>query len=529
MNEKKKFFMGLKGDRLNLAAIILVVMPAVVSFGYNQSLVGGLFDFPAFEEQFPQINPAVGNEVDRKTTLRGTVNGLYAVGGILGSVTCVWLGDLKGRRFTLFVAAITQLIGAILMASSFAFSQFVVSRIIVGLGTGGLLATVSVWQSEISNSKRRGSHVTFIGVFLGFGLCLALWIDFGFYHTMGDISFRFPFAFQVILSIMVAVFVYSFPESPRYLMKKNRIEEAEEIMLIIEDGMTDPDEVRKSIQDQKTSMDLAGQVKFFDFCKMGSQRTLNRTILAVTCLVGLQLTGVNAITFYTSTIFGGYLNLKPEVAKPLAAVYQMTSILGGTLSAFTVEKYGRRTLMMVSSAGNAICMALLAGLLCYPDNKQAIVAATFFLYLYHFVYVIGWGGVPFLYASEIAPLSHRSSINGLAVGAFWAFNFMIAEVSPIAYEHIGAKYLIVWACANATFILVVYFFFPETSGRSLEEIDELFAVAEGWLDVVKVAKRIPHRHLSEVIGDTENQSSSFLYERTSDGYGKYVVQHEEKV
>lgn len=179
MNERKTFFMGLKGDSLNLAAIILVVMPAVVSFGYNQSLVGGLFDVPAFQERFPQIDPSVGTDKLHKITLRGTVVALYAIGGMLGAVTCIWLGDLKGRRFTLFVAAIAQLIGAILMASSFSFVQFVISRIIVGLGTGGLLATVSVWQSEISNAKRRGSHVTFMGIFIGIGLCLSLWLDFG--------------------------------------------------------------------------------------------------------------------------------------------------------------------------------------------------------------------------------------------------------------------------------------------------------------------------------------------------------------
>lgn len=309
-------------------------------------------------------------------------------------------------------------------------------------------------------------------------------------------------------------------------MKKKKIAEAEEIMLIIEDGLTEPDEVRKSIQDQEASMDLAGQVKFFDFCKMDNQRTLNRTILAVISLVGLQLTGVNAITFYTNTIFGDYLNLKPDVAKPLAAVYQMTSIIGGILSAYTVERFGRRTLMMISAAGNSICMAFLAGLLTYPDNKQATQTATFFVYLYHFLYVIGWGGIPFLYASEISPLPHRTTINGLAVAGFWAFNFMIAEVSP---NEIGANYTIVWACTNAALVVVVYFFFPETSGRSLEEIDNIFAIADGWLNVVKVAKRMPQRHLNEVARNIDNESTIIEYEHSNEFRGKPLAQHEEKV
>lgn len=503
MTQQKKYFLNLTGDKLNLAAIILIVMPAVMTFGYNQSLVGGLLDFKAFKDQFPQIDPSSGNKGD-KTTLRGTVVALYAVGGIFGSIACAWLGDTKGRRHTLFVAAIFQIVGSVLMATSYSLAQFIVSRIIVGLGTGGVLSTVSVWQAEISNSKRRGSHVTFIGVFLGLGLCLSLWIDYGFYRNPGQISFRFPFGFQIVLSLFIVVFIFMFPESPRFLMKKQRHKEAQEVMLVIEDGMVEPEEVLNEVHLQQISIDLAGKTAFWDVIRMGPQRTLHRTILAVSCLVGLQLTGVNAITLYTSTIFSDFLKLDANVAKPLAAVYQMTSIFGGWLAAYTVERYGRRTLMIVSALANMVTMAFNAALLSYPDNIKAIRAGTFFVYAYHLVYVIGWGGVPFLYASEIAPLAHRATINGFAVAGFWAFNFMIAEVSPTAYSNIHAKYLIVWTITNALLALMVYFFYPETSGRTLEEIDQIFASCNGWLDAVHVARRMPKGGISSADDDLES-------------------------
>lgn len=528
-----RYFLGWKGNKLNNAALILVIMPAIVTFGYNQSLVGGLTDFKAFERQFPQMSQASKVDKAHKTLIRGTITALYAVGGIFGAVACVYLGDVKGRRMTLFVAAAIQIVGAILMASSFSMAQFVVSRIVLGIGTGGVLATTSVWQSEISTAKRRGSHVSFVGVFLGVGLCLSLWVDFAFWHTSGQISFRFPFAFQIIISLMVMVFVFQFPESPRFLIKKGRVDEAKETMKIIEDGFLSEDEVNQTILDQQISLELAGKSKMLDVFKMGPQRTLQRTILAVLALVGLQLTGVNAITLYTGTIFGKYLGLKQGLAKPLSALYQMTSIVGGFLGAYTVERWGRRVLLMGSALGNCITMVLLAALLSYPENKAAVRAATFFVYLYHFTYVIGWGGVPFLYASEIAPLTHRVSINGLAVAGFWSFNFMIAEVSPTAYDNINAKYLAVWAGTNFMLIAMVYFFYPETSGRSLEEIDEIFASSSGWFELVKVARRLPHRHLAELhkrsLPSTPHSGSSLGFDKMTDNEGKPMVVHKEEV
>lgn len=179
------------------------------------------------------------------------------------------------------------------------------------------------------------------------------------------------------------------------------------------------------------------------------------------------------------------------MSRVLAAIYQVSSGLGGILCIYTVEGFGRRNLMLASAAGNAICMALVAGLGSQPDNRMAMHGAVVFIFLYHFSFIIGFAGIPLLYATEVVPLKLRGTINGISIGIFWAFCFLIAEITPIAFEAIGWRLFIIFAVINLLMMGVVYFMFPETSGRTLEEIDHIFVSSKSIWDPVWVAKRLP--------------------------------------
>lgn len=141
---------------------------------------------------------------------------LYTLFGVFGALACTFLGDILGRRMTIFVAAGFQLIGAILMATSYSLGQFIVARIFIGLGVGGITATVPVWQSELSRAESRGSHVASFGIYCGTGLSLALWISFGLSFASGPVTWRVPISGSGILSIIAMCFVFTLPESPRW-------------------------------------------------------------------------------------------------------------------------------------------------------------------------------------------------------------------------------------------------------------------------------------------------------------------------
>jgi MFS family permease len=175
----------------------------------------------------------------------------------------------------------------------------------------------------------------------------------------------------------------------------------------------------------------------------------------------------------------------------LAAIYQLITLIAGVVCVYTVEGFGRRGLMLASAAANAVCLALVAGLGSQPNNARAMNGAVVFIFLFHFSYVVGYGGIPFLYAAELSPLKMRGTINGISMGTYWIFCIVITEITPFAFQALGWRFFIIFAGLNVVMMGIVYFLFPETAGRSLEEIDRIFMTSDSIWDTVKAAKRLP--------------------------------------
>lgn len=132
----------------------------------------------------------------------GAVSALFTVGGFLGALSTIPLGDLLGRRRIIFLGSALVVIGGVLMSSAYSLAQLIVARLVQGCGTGAITATVPVWQSELSGSAHRGSHVVTEGLFIAAGIAASQWIDLGFffiahllYHGECLSSFKSPCQF----------------------------------------------------------------------------------------------------------------------------------------------------------------------------------------------------------------------------------------------------------------------------------------------------------------------------------------------
>jgi MFS family permease len=292
-------FFGLRGNSLNIAAILGVLMPGILTTGYNASSLGGVLSLRNFEDQFPEIDISAAADRSHASSIQGIVMSAYAIGVFFGTLSCVWLGDFLGRRRTIMAGSVLQGIGSVLMASACSLSMLIASRIVLGAGTGVLLATIPLWQSEISPANKRGAHVGMKGIFSGLGCALALFLDFGMSFTRGSISWRFPFAFVVLLSLAVLVFIIYLPESPRWLIRQGRISEASEVLAALDDTCVDSEAVLSQVKDVQMSLDLAGKKSLGQIFHMGPQRTFHRAMLAVVAMFFLQITGATVITFYS--------------------------------------------------------------------------------------------------------------------------------------------------------------------------------------------------------------------------------------
>ncbi|KAJ6086378.1 general substrate transporter [Penicillium sp. IBT 16267x] len=491
-------YFGLRGQSLNKATILLVTLPSFMAYGYNQSVAGGLLTLRAFANQFPQMDTIFTSGAERayNAKIQGTVIALYTVGGMFGAMSTSYLGDILGRRKSILVFSLINVIGAVLMASSFSFAQFIVARIVIGFGTGAISGTVPVWQSELSKSNNRGAHVATVGVFQAAAGAIGFWIDFAFYFVKdSSVSWRFPLAFQLVWTLLAIAFIYTLPESPRWLIKMGRIDEAREIMAILGDTTPDADIVDEDIRIVQSSLQIAESGTIKDFFSMGEYRIMHRALLAVLGLFFSQICGINIITFYATTIFEQYLNMSPVKSRLLSACMECMQPVGAVFAIYTIDRYGRRPLMLISAVGMAVSMAVLAGTTANTNNTPALVVAIIFLFIVNFMYCVGFLGCQFLYSSEISPLHVRSVVNGIAVGATWGTNFFVAEVTPLGFNNIKWGYYLLWAAINAVIIPIVYFCFPETAGRSLEEIDEIFSRSKSIFDVVGIAKNMPYKSI----------------------------------
>ncbi|KAF2150918.1 general substrate transporter [Myriangium duriaei CBS 260.36] len=485
----KTYLFGLRGTALEWGLIVAVIFPAYTVFGWNNGIAGSQLSNTYWEKTFPLINTSglEGGEKLHATQIQGTVVATYTLGALFGAISCIWIGDPLGRRKTMALGAIVSVIGVILETSAFSVGQLVVGRLVEGIGFGALSATAPNWQTECSTSGHRGSAVVLESMFISLGLALQGWISLGFSYVHSSASWRVPIAFSIFWCTLVVLALPFVPESPRWLIKHGRNEEAREVLSAIEDKSIDSAEVNFAMSEIEEKVRIAGKGKFADIFKMGELRLLNRVFLASAAGFFQQFCGINALAFYQTTIFETYLGVSGQTAKILAASVFTWQTLCSPIGVLTVDRFGRRKLMLLAEAGMGCSMAVIAGCSSDPGSRSAVIVAGVFIFMFSLFFPIGFLGLAFLYASEISPLEVRVYITSVST----------AVMTPAILAQVNGRYYILYAAINLFLVLpVVYFCFPETNGRTLEEIDEIFSNSKNIFQPVKFSRDVARNNTS---------------------------------
>ncbi|KAI0149285.1 putative sugar transporter [Pestalotiopsis sp. NC0098] len=512
-----KAFLGLRGSALTTAQLLLVVAPAFILFGYNQSNLGGLVSLADWTRVFPTIDTknTTGHQKSTNATLQGLVIATFTLGALPGCLSCSYTADRFGRRPIIALGALLTLIGEILEASSFHIAQLITGRLILGVGVGMLSGVVPTWQSECSSPHTRGRHVVLSGLFIALGYVLQAWINLGFYQfSAGPLTWRPPISIAGFFSIVLTCCVFLMPESPRWLVHQGRVSEAKAVMSALRDSEETSTDILAEVAAIELSLEEQGgkKARLSDLLKMGEDKLLYRFAICLLLQFFQQMSGGNLISVYSTVIFQNGLGLDAETSRLLSGGALTWKFLSCFVSFFTIDRLGRRIAFMVSGTGMATCMLGLAVATSFPTSNYAgQITSVLFVFLFNFFIPIGFLGANFLYCAEIAPLRLRVAMSSISTANHWLCNFLVTMITPIAIQNIGHPYYILYTVIGFCIPLTVYFLYPETMGMRLEDIDLFFRESPSVWSTVKFAKTRQQRTETEILSD------------------KNIVEHQEKV
>ena len=242
---------GLNGRSLHFAITGTATMGFLL-FGYDQGVMSGLISLSHFIQFFTAAGE--GSEY-HQNLIQATITAVYELGCLLGAIYTLMFGDRTGRRWTIIPGACVMIIGVIIQVTSWwdevQLAQFMVGRVITGVGNGMNTATIPTYQAECSKPHKRGLHICIEGGTVAIGTLISYWIDYGVHWispkaTIADFVWRFPIAFQIVFGLIIIFGMLVLPESPRWLLTKERLTEGEYVIAALEGKeIEDPDVQRE--------------------------------------------------------------------------------------------------------------------------------------------------------------------------------------------------------------------------------------------------------------------------------------------
>ncbi|KAI5795345.1 general substrate transporter [Peziza echinospora] len=495
----KPRFMGLRGDKLGFA-ISFIATTGFLLFGYDQGLMSGLITAPEFNAAIP--------ETKDNPTNQGLVTAIYEVGCLAGAVFILCAGDRLGRRRSIILGATVMILGTILQCTVYAgyssYAQFIIGRIVTGVGNGMNTSAIPSYQAECSRSKNRGLLICIEGATIAFGTLISYWLNFGVSYTHTEMVWRFPIAFQALFAIITIWGMCFLPESPRWLLAKGMEVEGTLVISALQDTDIDSPE---TLAEKKIIMDsmMAGgtnknsqKATFSDLFTNGKTQHFRRMLLGAGAQFMQQVGGCNAVIYYFPILFEDSIGQTRKMSLVMGGVNMIVYSISAMTSWITVERLGRRKMFLIGTLGQ-MCSMIITFACLIPGTQGAAKGAGVGLFAYIAFFGATWLPLPWLYPAEINPIRTRGKANAVSTITNWLFNFLIVMITPIMLDSIGWGTYLFFAVMNAIFLPIIYFFYPETRQRTLEEIDIIFAKGHAEkTNYVKAADSLPLMSTEEI-------------------------------
>ncbi|EIN05725.1 general substrate transporter [Punctularia strigosozonata HHB-11173 SS5] len=399
------------------------------------------------------------------------------IGCVVGSLIIFVWGETIGRKRSIMSGASIMLVGTAILTSSTTRAQLYVGRIVTGIGNGFNSSSIPVYQSETCGGHIRGALVCLNSTITILGLVIAYWLDYGMSFVEGPSQWRLPIGFQAVFALCLLLQATVLPDSPRWLMAHDKEEEATRIIaaLLDKDHLDDPEvlEMKKEIEVSLAQESSGGPFRYSELLDTGRIGNLRRICLAIGINVMQQFTGSNMINYLAPVVYQNTMGLSRNLSLLLGGATSCTYLVASFIPLWTVDRYGRRTLLMVSATGLSFCFVM-AAIFLSIGTKGTAFAATAMVFIFQIFLGIGFLPIPWLYPAEVATTRIRARASAISSAINWACVFAVVEMTPPAIQNISWRVFIIFAVFNALWVPLVYIFFPETKGLELEDVDHLF-------------------------------------------------------
>ncbi|KAJ5514072.1 hypothetical protein N7463_003624 [Penicillium fimorum] len=459
-------------------------------FGFDSGVISSSIEQEAFLRQFG--SPILSD------TVAGVIISSYIGGAIVGSVLVPYISDYYGRRMALFIGGLLAALGASLQGGAINIAMLIAGRSIAGLAIGQMSATIPIYCSEVAPPHIRGMLASMQQWMIGLGFVVAVsnhhwdfvmiqltgfkqWVGYGCSLQDGAFAWRFPLSFQAAPSIILCCGVWFLPESPRWLIEKGREREGRSVLarLHLNKNATNTPLLEHELFQIQESLASEKQFAVRSWRQLLlSSRWRHRILLACGLQAFTQCSGTNVISNYGPRLFKT-LGLTTSTTIMVMGLWGALALFWNTVFMLFIDKVGRRKLLIPSllSMGAALCIeATLARYIDFNDpkaNPHALRAAIAMFFVFSFSFT-ALGMISWIYQSEIFPTSIRARGSSMATATNWSVRLVFTQCSPIALTSMGTNYMYCFVAFNWAAMVIVWAFYPETAGRSLEGVEEAF-------------------------------------------------------
>ncbi|KAF9442102.1 general substrate transporter [Macrolepiota fuliginosa MF-IS2] len=444
-------------------------------FGYDSGIIASVITMKHYNARFTD-----------NANIQGAVVSTFNGGCFFGAAAAGWLNDRLGRKRAIQIGCLFALWGCAMQSGAPNVATLLIGRIIGGLAIGALSMTVPLYNTEVAPPKIRGFLVGLTQQMIGIGFIVANWVGYGSQFIDSDVSWRMPLGLQLLPAGLLLVGIQFLPNSPRWLLEVGKDDEAKEVVYWLH-GKSDENRAaaEKEYNEMYTTIKAEVAVRSRSLKDLWASRAMiHRTLVACGVQVFCQFTGINVINYFGPQMYKslGVTDSKALLVQgiygavgPIANIFFITLIL---------DRVGRKKPLLFGASSFVVLYSILAAIVAtnppLPDGVQGTVNASAqragiaMIFMLSIFFSLSFGPVSWVLASEVFPTSTRSIGTSVATCANWAFNTFIGQVSPIALKNVNWKFYMLFIALNFFDFLAVLFFFPETKGKTLEEMNEVF-------------------------------------------------------